>query len=129
PANAGGMATGNSATVLTDSETSVSQNADSSVADTPRMYPLPLSGSEKDLDLSYENGVKMLNAGQASASLVLFDEVLKNPNHHYYQDAQWEKSLALIQLNRKAEAKILLEEIVKKGGKYKSQAEAELKKL
>lgn len=92
-----------------------------------RLYPL--KASDKDLDLSYENGVKMLDAGQTSASIVFFDEVLKNPAHHYYQDAQWKKAEALIKLNRKEEAKKLLNEIITGGGKYKDQAQEKLKTL
>ncbi|CAN5437385.1 hypothetical protein BH09BAC5_BH09BAC5_26300 [soil metagenome] len=85
--------------------------------------------SDKELDLSYENGVKMLSAGQASVSVSMFDEVLKNPNHPHFQDAQWKKAEALIQLKRIDEAKKLLNEIIAKNGKYTEDAKAKLKTL
>lgn len=120
-------ATGN-VTQTEAEETKFSYDAAPAPQDTtPRLYPL--KASDKDLDLSYENGVKMLDAGQTSASIVFFDEVLKNPSHHYYQDAQWKKAEALIRLNRKDEAKKLLNEIITGGGKYKTQAEEKLKTL
>lgn len=85
--------------------------------------------SERDLDLAYENANKMQAAGQTTASLALYDEVLKNPTHPHYQDAQWKKSEALIQLKRIDEAKKLLNEIAAKPGKYKVQATEKLKNL
>jgi hypothetical protein len=118
------VSSGSSTTLSTDA---IQVNTDSSTTQTPKFYPL--KPSDKDLDLSYENGVKMLNSGQATASLAFFDEVIKYPAHHYFEDAQWKKALALIQLNRKPEAKVVLQEIVSKGGKFKTQAEAELKKF
>lgn len=83
--------------------------------------------SDRDLDLSYENANKMLAAGQATASLALYDEVLKNPSHQHFQDAQWKKSEALLQLKRIDEAKKLLNEIAAKPGKYQAQAKEKLK--
>lgn len=112
---------------ISDKEATVSKNTDTSANAGPKFYPL--KATEKDLSLSYENGVKMLDSGQAAASLVFFDQVLTDSKHKNFEDAQWKKSLALIQLNRKAEAKILLQEIEKKGGKYANQSKEELKKL
>ncbi len=112
-------------TVL-DEENTISTVADSTTV-SPKFYPL--KPSDKDLDQSYETGVKMLDSGQVNASLIFFDQVLTNPTHKNFEDAQWKKSLALIQLHRNAEAKILLQQIEKKGGKYKTQATEELKKL
>ncbi|MEO5644420.1 MAG: tetratricopeptide repeat protein [Bacteroidia bacterium] len=87
------------------------------------------SPSDHELDLSYENANKMLAAGQATASLTLYDEVLKNPTHPHYQDAQWKKAEALIQLKRIDEAKKILNEIAAKPGKYMEQAKEKLKTL
>jgi hypothetical protein len=92
-------------------------------------YTVTKPESDHELDLSYENGVKMLAAGQATASLSLFDEVLKNSAHPHYQDAQWKKAEALIQLKRIEEAKKLLNEIAAKKGTYQEQAKAKLKTL
>jgi hypothetical protein len=85
--------------------------------------------SEEQVNLDYATGVKLLDAGQVNASLPYFDEVLQNPKNKNFEDAQWKKSIALIQLNRKDEAKVLLNEIVKKNGKYMKQAQDKLKTL
>jgi hypothetical protein len=87
------------------------------------------AAKDSDLDLSYQTGVDLLASGQATASLTFFDEVLKNPNHHLYEDAEWKKADALIKLNRKDEAKKILNEIVARKGRYAAQAEAKLKTL
>ena len=100
---------------------------DSVKNDTGKLFPL--KPSEKELDLCYENGFKILRKGDAIASLDFFDEVLKYPKHRYYQDAEWQKSRALIQLNRKEEAKMMLQKIITNGGNYKSLAEQELQKI
>jgi hypothetical protein len=86
-------------------------------------------GKKNEGDLSYENANKMLASGQAAASLALYDEILKNPAHIHYQDAQWKKAEALIQLKRIDEAKKLLNEIAAKTGKYQIQAKEKLKTL
>lgn len=91
--------------------------------------PYPLSTSPSGSDLYYEKGLKQLEAGNAETAIGLFDQVLKNTAHPHYEDAQWKKAEALISLNRKDEAKSLLQTIVSKGGKYKSQAEEKLKTL
>jgi anti-sigma factor RsiW len=90
--------------------------------------PHPLKASDRDLDLSYTNGVNLLAAGQAQASIAFFDEVIKNPAHPHYDDALWQKSQALLKLNKKVEAKPVLELLVKRNSKYKAQAEEALKK-
>lgn len=87
--------------------------------------------NEKEVqgNLSYENGVKMLNSGQAAASLAMFDKVLDDPDHPHYLDAKWKKAEALIQLKRIDEAKTLLNELAAKPGKYQQKAKEKLKSL
>lgn len=96
-------------------------------ADTTTLYPA--KPTEEQLSISYATGEKLLASGQAAASLKFFDEVLREPTAKNFEDAQWKKALALIQLNRKAEARTLLNQIVSKNGKYKTQAEEKLKTL
>ncbi len=106
------------------------ENNKPSLDSTPgKQAPHPLKASDRDLDLSYTNGVNLLAAGQAQASIAFFDEVIKNPAHPHYDDALWQKSQALLKLNKKVEAKPVLELLVKRNSKYKAQAEEELKKL
>lgn len=82
-----------------------------------------------NLELSYQNGMNLLNAGQANAAIAMFDEVLLDKNHARYEDAEFQKANALIKANRKPEAKILLQAIEAKKGKYAAEATALLKTL
>jgi hypothetical protein len=91
--------------------------------------PYPNKASSADIQLSYDTGVEMLSSGKAQASLVFFDEVLKHQDHARYQDAQWKKAEALILLNRKEEAKVLLNQLASKSGTYQQQAKDKLKTL
>jgi hypothetical protein len=97
------------------------------VSDSTTVYTVV--NNDRELDLSYENANKMLAAGQAAASLSLYDKVLTNPAHVHYHDAQWKKAEALLQLKRIDEAKKLLGEIAAVKGKYQEQAKAKLKTL
>lgn len=93
------------------------------------IFDVPASASDKESESNYNTGLKLLNAGNAAAALPYFESILGNPNDPLFEDAQWQKAEALIKLNRKDEAKTLLNEIVKKNGKYKKQAEDKLKTL
>lgn len=93
------------------------------VGDTARVL------TESQINPDYQQGVKLLDAGKAAESLVYFDKVLSDPKNKNFEDAQWKKSIALLQLNRKDEAKVLLNDIVKKNGKYKTEATNKLKSL
>jgi hypothetical protein len=130
PSPTGGATSGTSQSGAPDSGTDdldVYERTQADSTSSPKLYRN--LATDEDLDLCYENGVKMLDSGQAAASITFFDQVLANPSHRYFEDAQWKKVDALLKLNRNAEAKTLLNEIVKKGGKYKTQAKEKLKKL
>jgi hypothetical protein len=81
------------------------------------------------LELSYQNGVTLLNAGQTSNAIVMFDKVLVNKNHSRYEDAEFQKAKALIKANRKPEAKTLLQSIEAKKGKHAAEATELLKTI
>lgn len=75
------------------------------------------------------NAICALSLGDANKSILLLDKVLLDTSSPYYETAQWYKALALIKQNEKKKAKKLLETIIKKGGGYKTKAEAALKDL
>ncbi len=91
--------------------------------------PFPLKPSDADLELSYTNGVKLLDSGQYNSALAFFDEVLKNKNHARFEDAEFQKANTLIKANRKPEAKVLLQSIEAKKGKYAAEATELLKSI
>jgi tetratricopeptide (TPR) repeat protein len=72
-------------------------------------------------------GINLYNAKNYLASLLYFENILKsNPHDH---EAQWYYALSLIKLQRTEEAIKVLQAIVSAGGKYKKQAEKELRLL
>ncbi len=129
PSPAGGAQPGTAQSGADDSsgDFEVAERTQADSASTPKLYRN--LATDEDLDLCYENGVKMLDSGQSAAAITFFDQVLVNPSHRFFEDAQWKKAEALLKLNRNAEAKTLLNEIVKKGGKYTPQAKEKLKTL
>ncbi len=84
----------------------------------------PLSDNDK-----YNRALTEINSNRNESALVILNEILTNTASPLYADAQWQKAVVLIKLNKKAEAKTILQEIVKKGGKYKPLAESQLKQL
>jgi hypothetical protein len=107
-------------------------NDDDAVAQTDSVTtqsPHPLKASDRDLELSYVNGLQLYNSGQYNAALVFFEEVLKNPAHTRYQDAEFQKANTLVKLNRKEEARVLLKSIEAKKGTHAAEATELLKTL
>lgn len=91
--------------------------------------PHPLKPSDRDLELSYINGLQLFNSGQYNAALVFFEEVLKYPTHTRFQDAEFQKANTLIKLNRKEEARALLKSIEAKKGTHAAEATELMKTL
>lgn len=91
--------------------------------------PSPNKPGDRDLELSYINGLQLYNAGQYNAALVFFDEVINYPAHSRFQDAEFQKANTLIKLNRKEEAKVLLKSIEAKKGVHAAEAAVLLKSL
>lgn len=87
------------------------------------------AGANVAVHPSYSLGMQYMQKKKYSEAVAEFDKVLAVKTNLNYADAQWQKALALIKLGKKAEAKTLLQEIVNAKGPYKTQAEAELKKL
>lgn len=81
------------------------------------------------LELSYQNGLNLLNAGQANSAIVMFDKVLVNKKHARYEDAEFQKAKALIKAGKKEDAKVLLKSIEAKKGKHATEATDLLKTL
>jgi hypothetical protein len=77
----------------------------------------------------WEQGMAYMEKKQPAAALPYFNLILANKKEPHYADSQWQKAQALLQLNRKEEAKKMLQTIVDEGGIYKDKAIEELKKL
>lgn len=83
--------------------------------------------TEEIASVPADEGIKMYNEGSYENSVNYFDSLLKINPHH--ETAQWYFAMSVLKLGRTAEAKNLLKAIAKGSGKYKKQAEKELKKL
>lgn len=89
----------------------------------------PVADNQPADAVQYKRGMDLLKANNDQAAIVAFDAILLNPKSAYFEDAQWYKAVALVRLNKKEEAKVLLNAIVKKGGKFKALAESQLKQF
>lgn len=87
------------------------------------------AGNVINLERSYQSGLNLLNSGQPNAAITMFDQVLQDKTHARYEDAEFQKANALIKANRKPEAKVLLQSIEAKKGKYATEATELLKTL
>lgn len=88
-----------------------------------------VAGNTNSTEQSYQSGLNLLNSGQANAAIAMFDKVLQDKTSPRYEDAEFQKANALIKANRKPEAKVLLQSIEAKKGKYAAQATELLKTL
>lgn len=80
-------------------------------------------------ELNYQNGMNLMNSGQANAAITLFDKILADKNNARYEDAEFQKANALIKADRKEEAKALLKSIEAKKGKHAAEATELLKTI
>ena len=73
-------------------------------------------------DARFYCGLSHLELKNPAAALPHFDFLIKNSNPEFGHRAKWYKSLALISLNRPAEAKELLDEISGEQGEFNGKA-------
>lgn len=74
-------------------------------------------------------GICYLQLEQATAALFHLERVLEQPNNSLEEDAQWYKSIALLQQGEKRKAKTMLEEINRAGRSRSRDARKALEKL
>lgn len=70
-----------------------------------------------------------LRISQPQAALYHIERVLAVPGNSHFEDAEWYKALAYLQLKEGSKAKKQLGAVIARGGKYKTQAEAALAEL
>lgn len=77
----------------------------------------------------YYLGLSYYNLGEYDNAITQFNKIIALETVEYNEDALWHKSLSLIQLNDTVNVRGLLQEIIQKQGKYKSEAEQALEEL
>lgn len=70
-----------------------------------------------------------LRIAQPQAALFHIERILATPGNSAYEDAEWYKALALLQLKEGRKAEKQLGVVINRNGKYKARAEAALKEL
>jgi hypothetical protein len=77
----------------------------------------------------FYGGLSNYHLKRYSKAETKLDSVLKNKEIEFNEEANWYKSLTLIELKNEAKAKEIFEKIIKSNGFYKIQAEEKLKEL
>ena len=92
-------------------------------------YEVILKQYPGDLNALFYGGLCNYHLHKNDAALDYLNKVIADKVDVFYEEAEWYKSLVLIQASRESDAKILLEKIVKNDGFYKTKAEKKLKDL
>lgn len=82
-----------------------------------------------NLDAHIHAADAFIRISQPKAALYHIERVLAVPGNTYYEDAQWFKALALLQMHEGRKAKAQLEAIIASNGKFKAQAQTALDNL
>lgn len=78
--------------------------------------------NSNDYQAVYYLAMSYYNDGQKDAAIQYLDKILKKKSNPFYDLALWQKALILTEKNQTGEARILLDEIVKRGGTLKNNA-------
>jgi hypothetical protein len=70
-----------------------------------------------------------LRISQPQAALFHIERILATPGNSVYEDAEWYKALAYLQLKEAKKAQKQLETVIARNGKFKARAEAALNEL
>ncbi|MEM0998641.1 MAG: hypothetical protein AAGN35_16400 [Bacteroidota bacterium] len=82
-----------------------------------------------NLQAHYYAAASFLNIEQPSAALYHLDRILAIPNNSYYADAEWFKALAYLKMNKTEMGRLILEKILRDGGKHAQDAQKALDEL
>lgn len=83
----------------------------------------------EDVNAQFYMGLSCYHLGHNKNALKKLDQVLKNKQSAFNEEASWYKALTLIQMKSTTAAKKILKTIVKTDGFYKAKAEQKLEEL
>jgi tetratricopeptide (TPR) repeat protein len=75
----------------------------------------------------YYSGASYLAKNNPDLAIASYDKVIAQGKGLLYDDARYDKSLALLKKNKNEEAKKLLNDLIKEGGPYKTKASEKVK--
>ena len=87
-------------------------------------------GLKQNIDsIEYTNAVQYFNTDSFAKCILSLEIVISDENSKFYEESLLLKAKALIKQHKKAEAKIVLQNLVSLKGKYKMQAKKLLKEI
>ena len=92
-------------------------------------YLLILEQYPNDLNALFYGGLSYHNLGKNEEAILFFNQIINGDIYVFSEEALWYKAKALIKLKKKAEAKLILEEIIAHAGFYSQKAIALSAKL
>ncbi len=75
-----------------------------------------------DFEIRYKSGFAYFKLKRYSKAVIQFNKLINESINPYVDDAEWYKAQSLIKLGKNTEAKIVLNKIIVKNGKYQNQA-------
>lgn len=94
-----------------------------------KLFNVLIKYEPKDVNALFYASVCYINLNRADDAMVYLDHILEDPTCSFYEEAQWEKAQALIQLKKLDEARALLEKIVATDKFYAKRAGELLTKM
>ena len=88
-----------------------------------------LTQNSHDYESIYYLAMSYYYEGQKDAAIPHLDTILKKKSNPYYDLALWQKAIILAEKKQTAEARILLDELVNRGGSLKNNALQKLNEL
>lgn len=76
----------------------------------------------EDYEIIYKSGMSYYFQKKYTSAISRYNKIIKGDINKYIEDAQWYKSIALINIGKEKEALTLLNQIVFKNGKYQKRA-------
>ena len=94
------------------------------------LYDLALDGNEKgDFVSHFYKGASLQNLNKFNEAIPEYNQVIKQGDNLFLEEAEWNKSLCYLKLGNKTLAKQQLEAIVNRNGYYKKDAKVVLRRL
>jgi hypothetical protein len=94
-----------------------------------KLFNVLIKYEPKDVNALFYASVCYISLNRAGDAMVYLDHILEDPTCSFYEEAQWEKAQALIQLKKLDDARSLLEKIISADKFYAKRAGELLTKM
>jgi tetratricopeptide (TPR) repeat protein len=93
------------------------------------LFTKTLQTKPEDREALFFLGSSYLELNKIDLAIVQFDKLIKSGAGIYYDDARYNKAMALIKQNKNTDAKILLKELIQTSTEYKARATKALNEI